>query len=112
MKRALSLVLVACGAFFPGQILRGPIPLAGAAGGGAGTLSGNGDVNGDGALNLTDVIYCLQHLFQGGPVPVPITSKRAGLPATGQTKCYDAQWPANETDCAKCLHFGLTATVP
>src|SRR5512139_215309 len=89
MKRALSFVLVAGVAFSLGHFLRAPIPHAAALGGGAGTPSGNGDVNGDGTLNITDAVYLLQHLFQGGPAPVPIVTKAAGLPATGQTKCYD-----------------------
>ena len=89
MKRVLSLVLVAGVAFLLGHFLRGPMPHAGAMGGGAATPSGNGDVNGDGALNLTDAVYLLQHLFQGGPAPVPLVPEAAGLPATGLTKCYD-----------------------
>jgi hypothetical protein len=68
-----------------------------AQGQGGGTPSGNGDVNGDGSLNITDPIYLLQHLFQGGPAPVPIVPKAAVLPATGQTKCYDDK--GNEISC-------------
>jgi len=67
---------------------------------GEGTPKGNGDVNGDGAINLTDAIYLLQHLFQGGPAPVPIECPQPGpcaLPSTGQTKCYDYQ--QNEVPC-------------
>jgi len=30
----------------------------------------NGDVNGDGAIDLSDAVYTLTHLFQGGPEPV------------------------------------------
>jgi len=35
------------------------------------TVSGNGDVNGDNGLDLSDAIYLLTHLFQGGPAPLP-----------------------------------------
>lgn len=41
------------------------------AGGGAGAeAASNGDVDGDGRLSVTDAIYLLRHLFQGGPEPV------------------------------------------
>lgn len=35
-----------------------------------GPASENGDVNGDGELDLSDAIFLLLHLFQGGPSPV------------------------------------------
>jgi hypothetical protein len=56
---------------------------------GAGTPSGNGDVNGDEKIDISDVIYTLNWLFGDGPSLVPIECPPAGLPATGQTKCYD-----------------------
>src|SRR5262245_37338173 len=34
----------------------------------------DGDVNGDGALNLSDPVHLLRFLFQGGPAPVPCSS--------------------------------------
>ncbi len=36
------------------------------------TPSGNGDVNGDGSINLADAVYLLTHVFEGGPAPVAI----------------------------------------
>ena len=33
-------------------------------------VSEDGDVNGDGALDLADPIHLLQYLFQGGPAPI------------------------------------------
>lgn len=60
-------------------------------GGGAGTPSGNGDVNGDEAINITDAVYILNFLFLGGPAPEPIVCpppRGGALPATGQTECY------------------------
>lgn len=60
-------------------------------GGGAGTPSGNGDVNGDAAVNIIDAVYILNFLFLGGPAPEPTAcppTAIAALPATGQTECY------------------------
>ncbi len=57
---------------------------------GAAVPVGNGDVNGDGKLNIADAIYIINNQFRGGPEPVPISGPPTGLPATGQTKCYDA----------------------
>jgi len=50
---------------------------------------GNGDVNGDGALDLGDAIYLLSYLFVDGPKPVPCPAVSSGsVLATGQTTCY------------------------
>jgi hypothetical protein len=65
---------------------------------GVGTPSGNGDVNGDGRLDISDPIYIVNWLFGEGPAPVPIECPLTGLLATGQTKCYDTA--ATEIDCA------------
>ena len=61
-----------------------------AAGGSA--PAGNGDVNADGTIDISDVVYLLSNLFLGGPAPRPIECPPPagnGLPATGQAKCYD-----------------------
>jgi len=47
----------------------------------------NGDCNGDGLINIADAICILNYLFNGGDSPQPIDCY--GLPATGQTECYD-----------------------
>jgi len=55
-----------------------------------------GDVNADGNLDISDSIFLLRFLFgesPGGPdaePPRPCVFPRGQLPATGQTKCYDA----------------------
>ena len=73
----------------------------------AGGVSENGDVNGDNGLDLSDAIYLLSFLFQGGPEPQPcLGAAGAGggptvgtpLPDTGQTLCYDEA--GLEVDCA------------
>jgi hypothetical protein len=72
-----------------GSWMHGSMENALAEGGGAAAPSGNGDVNGDGRLDISDPIYMLNWLFGEGPGPLPIACPRTGLPATGQTKCYD-----------------------
>lgn len=61
----------------------------------------NGDVNGDGHMDLSDAIYLLTYLFADGGEPAVIEWAGCGenrpLPATGQTKCYDAS--GLEIDC-------------
>ena len=62
----------------------------------------NGDTNSDGLRDIADAIFLLQWLFVGGPEPAPIECPGAGspygaLPASGQTRCYDAS--GAEIDC-------------
>lgn len=53
----------------------------------------NGDVNGDGNMDLSDAIYMLTYLFADGSEPLAIkcpgTIVSHELPATGQTIWYD-----------------------
>ena len=74
MKRALFLVcvvaLVAAGFVWHSV----PHPVRGA------SPAGNGDVNGDADIDLSDAIYLLTWLFQGGPEPIAI----AGSPELEQ----------------------------
>ena len=82
----------------------------------AGTVSENGDVNGDGARDLSDAVYILTHLFQGGdaPLPCPGAAGAGGgplignsLPTTGQTKCYDDADPTPvEVACENAVCAG------
>ena len=47
-----------------------------------------GDVNADGELSLTDVIFLLNYLFSGGEPPAATPRGRGGLLQTTQTVCY------------------------
>jgi len=49
---------------------------------------GNGDVNGDGRVDIADGIYIINYQLRGGPPPVAIECTGSSLPATGQTTCY------------------------
>jgi hypothetical protein len=68
-------------------------------GNGGVTVSGNGDVNADNGLDLSDAIYLLTHLFQGGPEPAPcpdvtpqtetICDDNVDDDLDGNTDCFD-----------------------
>jgi hypothetical protein len=93
MKKALGLLLAICLGAALERVLNG-VPVTAAAGGGhGGAAISNGDVNGDGTIDISDAVYLLSSLFLGGPAPVAIECSVAGgvkLPATGQRKCYNA----------------------
>src|SRR5512143_1689894 len=74
-----------------------------------GKACGNGDVNGDGAINVADAVYILGYLFAKGSAPEPFEFPPCNsccpsgrLPATGQTQCYgyvqDQGWVAVPCD--------------
>ena len=48
---------------------------------GAGKPSGNGDVNADGSIDLSDAVFLLNWLFTGGPEPVKIDCDEPPPPA-------------------------------
>ena len=74
----MKLLLIVCLALVVGVAVGwmvngvSPADAAGGPGGGAAPL-GNGDVNGDGKINVSDAVYLLAHLFTGGP-PVKVSS--------------------------------------
>ena len=109
MKKALGPLLLMCVGAALGRMLS-VVPAAGAAGGGEGggvekCTAKNGDVNADGGVNLSDAVTILGHLFLGNLpqlVPLCATPGPAGLPDTGQTKCYDAAGAELPCDSATC----------
>jgi hypothetical protein len=64
---------------------------------------GNGDVNGDQGIDISDATYLLGWLFLGGPRPVPCgTGAAAGLPDTGQAFCHDHTGELVPCDASHC----------
>ena len=113
------------------RAVRTPTVMAGAGGGQAAGVDvlGNGDVNGDNAINVSDVIDLLAYLFRGGDAPrgCPVDGETicddgdgdtdcddsdcicaSLLPATGQTNCYDEN--GGEIDCAGTGQDGESQT--
>ena len=107
MRRLIAIGLFVNAALLAGVLLKEEVVVH-AAGGGGGVPSGNGDVNGSGRIDLSDAVYLLSFLFQGGPAPVAIEAPPPavkGLPATGQTKCYgnvDGNWTEVPCDQVTC----------
>jgi hypothetical protein len=73
---------------------------------------GNGDVNGDGTIDMSDPVYLLQYLFANGPDIVPLDPAPSDLfclpcgppLATGQIACYDDA--GNPIDCSTLFFPG------
>src|SRR5262245_234119 len=76
---------------------------------GAGIPSGNGDVNGDGSINLSDAVYLLNWLFLGGTEPHAIDCNPPPPPLarfrfTSEIACNDGIPSAELNLCS----FGVT----
>ncbi len=108
MRRICGLTLAFVGGFFVAcWLFVAPNVPAGLAVGGPGEEEGepitSADINGDGGVDLSDAVYLLQFLFQGGPQPVPVDCPEPpplgiDLPtATGQDRCFDCS--GNEIEC-------------
>ena len=119
MSKVIAVVLVfgigvAIGRF-DGGVSRAEA-VAAQGGGAASCATKNGDVNGDGSIDLSDAVTILGNLFLGSPaVLVPLCSER-GLPDTGQTACYSESGAGGALSCGiifpqACPGFGQDATV-
>jgi len=67
--------------------------------------SENGDANADGRLDVSDGITILGHLFLGRPPelpPVCDADRFSVLPATGQSRCFDAEGDEIPCDDPTC----------
>jgi hypothetical protein len=92
MRRTCFCVLGVCAAVLGYPLLVHLVACAEPDGAAGGVPLANGDVNGDGAIDMSDAIYLLDHLFLGGPAMVPlecVPTTQTRLPATGQTRCWD-----------------------
>src|SRR5690606_18427012 len=58
-----------------------------------------GDADDNGALDLSDAIFVLDHLFEAGPPPKVINTTR--VLKTGQTTCFFHGTPSSEVDCSE-----------
>jgi hypothetical protein len=68
----------------------------------------NGDVNGDGSIDISDAIYLLASLFTGGPAPYQACDLSS---LTTRIEELDAQLASAQADLAACrAHQGLPAT--
>jgi hypothetical protein len=104
MKRMIAIGLFLNGALLAGVVLKDEVVVH-AVGGGAGVPIGNGEVNGDGRIDISDAVYTLSWLFTGGPEPVAIECQppaAKGLPVTGQTNCFDSSGVEIPCDSATC----------
>ena len=101
MKNVLSFCLVLGVGVALGRMFDRALPQVEA---GGNPLPACQDINGDGGSNISDAVFFLNWLFRGGPEPsCPAgNGQPAGVPDTGQTKCYDqsgAEIPCNSATC-------------
>ncbi|HVR74512.1 MAG TPA: DUF1566 domain-containing protein [Planctomycetota bacterium] len=102
MKKVLTVLgILALGAAL-GRFFDGTPPRVEAGGGNA--LPRCQDINGDGSSNVADAVFLLNWMFLGGPEPTcPETNGQpAGLPDTGQTRCYEQSLAEILCDGAVC----------
>jgi len=77
---ALVALILFSGVCFLALVALRSLPASGAGGAGGQVASGNGDVNCDGTINITDAVFVLEHLFRGGQEPCAIAQAGPGFP--------------------------------
>ena len=65
--------------------------------------SGNGDVNGDGGIDIGDPVYLLSYLFSQGPAPVAI----AGGGCACDSGAFRVENPQAAAGCGCGSSFGI-----
>lgn len=99
MRNLLVFALLLSVALLAGRLWQEPAPPVNAQ---ELPAAGCGDLNADGNTDLTDAVHLLNWLFRGGPEPVCVESATGALPATGQTRCYDAGGNQIACDSGTC----------
>lgn len=76
---ALLAVLLTCVVLMLGVLSLRIHPARGGGGGEVPSTSLNGDLNCDGTRNITDAVYLLRYMFQGGPAPCAVAQEEGVL---------------------------------
>ncbi len=58
-----------------------------------------GDVNADGALNISDAVFILNFIFMGGDAPPRLLPGEPGLLVTGQIRCFSGLRGEEQNPC-------------
>jgi hypothetical protein len=87
------------------------LPLRAQVDGGGGTVTKNGDVNGDGKIDISDAVYLLSWLFQGGGAPVEIDCGPPSPPPTAaKVRFFNDRRCNNQPTTATLTLCGVTLT--
>jgi hypothetical protein len=102
-KLILVLVSASIGSITTAFVLGPRASAVGGHGGGVEKCSVlNGDVNADGAVDISDAVTILGNLFLGAPSELaPLCNSAQGLPDTGQTQCFDCE--GRRIACVSCV---------
>ncbi len=65
----------------------------------------SGDTDGNGKINLTDVVFLANHLFAGGPAPAIPTCADPLIPSSGSSGDVDGSGTLNITDVVHLAEY-------